>query len=64
MTSLANIIKLTLKSGTEKRYKVLYEKKIAEQNPCNKAEMQRMANKMRENNDGWTARKEMHITEQ
>lgn len=42
------------------------KKKVAKQDPCNKAETQRMANKMRENNDGWMARKEkeMHITEQ
>lgn len=41
-------------------------KKVTERNPCNKAETQRIANKMRENNDGWMARKEkeMHIIEQ
>lgn len=40
-------------------------KKVAEQDPCNKAETQRTANKVRENNDGQTLakEKEMRVTE-
>lgn len=48
-TGSADVLKPTLKN--EKMWSITW-KKVAEQDPCNKAETQRMANKMRENNDG------------
>lgn len=49
---LSPYTKADSKKMRPKGCEVLREKKVAQQDPCNKVETQRTANKMRENNDG------------